>query len=225
MKNERVVSIGSFPVALVSGLILAFSAVAWSHVPIFEDKDIKGFDDALAVNRVDGSHAIYAKLDTPEDVDFFSVEVKEPMRFYANIIVPLSEGYEDYYPVFAVLGPGLPSPGPGLPFEPPEGYGAVLVQAEPGAGDERPVFHEHFSNTFYYRGIPSFDREVTHAGTYYIVVWHTRCEPGSYVVSYGRGEKWSLKDMKGLFSQMKVIKSGLWIIDRAGIGSDFACER
>jgi hypothetical protein len=203
-------------------LMIILPLKAWAHVPLFEDQDTTGFDNALKVTKVKGSNAIYARLESPEDIDFYSVEVKEPMRFYANVIVPLSRGYEDFYPVFAVLGPGLPGPESRVPFELPEGYGAVVVRAEPV--NERPTFHEPASRTDYYRGIPAFDRQVTQAGTYYIVVWHPECNSGSYVVSYGRGEKWGIRDIMGVFGAIKKVRSSDWIIGMKKPDPGFICE-
>ena len=78
--------------------------------------DIKGFSDAITIKDPDISYAVYGRLETTNDVDFYKFAIKSPMDIHAGLIVPEASGYRDYYPTLAVVGPGLAKPVQPLPF-------------------------------------------------------------------------------------------------------------
>lgn len=181
---------------------------ASAHVPMMEGIDSNSFKDALKIPRPETSYAIYANLDRPGDVDFYSFEVKKPMKGHVSLIVPYRPEYQDFYPVYAVIGPGLPAPQGKIPFDLEKGYGAVIISGTTVA--ERPVFYEPFSRMKYYEGIPKFDRELKETGIYYIAVWHPGNETGAYILGYGLAEKFTLKDWQNTFRLLGSIRSGSW---------------
>jgi len=184
-----------------------------AHNPLVFKGDTKGFADALKIPRPAISYAIYSNLETASDVDFYSFQVNKPMLGHVTLIVPVLEGYQNFYPVFAVVGPGLPDPKTDLPFALPSGYGAVVEL--PTRQDPRPVFFEPFSRKSYYRGIGEFKQHLTQTGTYYIVVWHPGCETGAYVVGYGDKEMFTLRDWVNVFKVMPTIKNDSWMVKRS----------
>jgi hypothetical protein len=198
--------------AMALTAILAVPFAANAHKPMFDDPDSTGFDHATKVPDPAISWAVYADLNSCADVDFYSFEVKKPMTLYAGLIVPKRDDYAAFYPVYAIVGPGLPAPAPGtkLPFQPPKGYGVVVMNAAPS--NPRPEFYEPFSKTSYYKGIPDFRRDVTQTGTYYMVVWDPAGEWGSYTATVGMAEKWGWRDLGPTIKAVKKIKNGDWII-------------
>jgi hypothetical protein len=194
-------------------LALTFAAAAASaHVPMMESPETNSFADALKIPRPAYSYAIYGNLEKPGDADYYSFEVTKPMQGHVNLLVPYRPEYLDFYPVFAVIGPGLPAPQTKIPFDLPKGYGAVVISGTPAK--ERPVFYEEFSRTHYYEGIPKFEQKLTQPGIYYIVVWHPANETGAYVLGYGLAEKFTAKDWANTFKLLPSIKSGAWEVKR-----------
>jgi hypothetical protein len=197
--------------ALVSGAMMVLVAgEAWAHRPLLETRDIKGFDDAVVIDDPTGSYAIYGQLQTKGDVDFYRFEVKQPLTADAGMLVPVAPGYREFYPTLALVGPGLPPAD--LPFPLPSGWGAVVVTNAPV--DPRPEFFEEFSRTHYFRSPESLRQPLAATGAWYLAVWHPQGEIGSYVLTFGHGEKWGWKAIAELPRAMKVIKSGEWIIKR-----------
>lgn len=200
-------------------LFLASAAVA--HVPMMEGPDTNSFKDAFKIPRPETSYAVYSNLDRPGDIDFYSFEVKKPMKAHVSLIVPYRPEYLDFYPVYAVVGPGLPAPQSKVPFDLEKGYGAVVFSGMPSA--ERPVFYEAFSRVNYYEGIPKFDQELREPGIYYIVVWHPAGETGAYILGYGLAEKFTAKDWSNTFKLLGSIRSGSWETKRGKPPAECPC--
>jgi len=205
---------------LVLGFI-SFSAAA--HIPMMEQKDSTGFKDAVKIPKPGVSRAIYANLDSAADVDYYSFELSKPMTGHVSLLVPYLPGYEDFYPLFAVVGPGLPPAEINLPFEVPPNYGAVVQHATGAA--PRPTFFEPFSRKNYYRGMEEFKQELVQPGTYYIVVWHPAGEYGAYILGYGDKEWFSLRDWANTFKLLPAIRSDSWVGKRGKPSSPVPANR
>jgi len=172
-------------------LLCPYAAAA--HVPHLEYVDYS-FERPMAIPEpVEKSRAFYAWLEDPDDVDVYAIEIAEPSRLYAQVLVPVCQGYEDLLPWFAVAGPGLPPPDVELPFELPPGYGAwVLENEEPWT--PREAFFEPFGDKWYFEG-PTFDRDVDEAGTWYLYYWSPLGATGDYVAVTGPAEIWEIPDI------------------------------
>ena len=194
--------------AILMASLLVLGGSAFAHQTLLEKNDTSGFDNALTIPKPEFSFAIYARLGAPGDVDYFKFEVKQPMDINAGLLVPFSEKFADFYPVYAIVGPGLPAPLSDIPFELPPGYGAMVVNSKPVT--PRPSFYEPFTATRFYKGITEFDRRVEVPGTYYIVVWHPEGEYGDYLVSYGRTESFTFKELVDSYKIVYEVKSGAW---------------
>ncbi len=199
-------------VSVIWCLILMAPLSAFAHKPLFEDHVSNSLSNAIKIADPQVSYAIYASLTTPTDVHVYALEVSKPMNLHAGLLVPKAPGYEDFYPVYALAGPGLPESKVKLPIELPPGYGAIVISGKPES--PRPVFDEPFSRTQYYEGIPDFDRQVSQTGTYYYIVWHPAGETGSFTGVVGEQEKFGLKDLIPVAKAIRVIHSGQWIIKR-----------
>ena len=193
-------------------VLALISTAAIAHIPVIEETDSDDFSGAVVIPRIYASFAIYAALKPAGDIDYYTFNAEEPYKVHAGILVPYRESYRDFYPNIALAGKDLPPPQEALPFELPEGHGAVVAHPV-NQGENRERFHEPFSNTDYFRTLPYIDEQVQGSENYFLIVWHPEDRPGSYVLVFGKGEKWKYSDLKSLWKKMKIIKSGSWIID------------
>jgi len=202
----------TFKTVLCAGLFCFVLAFSWSevfaHQGILEEKDTTGFDNAIELEKPGVSYAVYAGLKFSGDVDYIKFTIQGPQRVKIGILVPHAEEFKDYYPVYALVGPGLEAPPAGLPFELPEGHGAIVVKSGPVS--ERPEFFEPFSFTRYYRGIEELELDVKAPGSYYVVVWHPEDEYGDYLVSYGGSESFTFAEIIDTYRVVWQVKTGKW---------------
>ena len=129
--------------------ILLTASIAAAHVPYIERSDYSEDKPFYVWKMIEKSKAFYAWLendvDTPsEDIDVYKFKINnKPKNVYIEIIVPVIENYyENFVPWFALVGPNLPSPNQELPFEIPEGYGAIIKE-NVEQGVERETFYEY----------------------------------------------------------------------------------
>jgi hypothetical protein len=168
-------------------LLIAMASPTLAHVPFIEHCDFTERKPFKIYGSVANSKAVYAWFHTGDDIDVYRFKVTEPVRVFVSAVVPICQGYEDLLPWFAVVGPGLPEPDEVLPFELPEGYGAVVLEnLEPG--EPRETFCEPFGGKHYYAG-PLFDQKVSEPGTWYIYYWDPYEMGGDYVASIGLKEE------------------------------------
>jgi hypothetical protein len=129
-----------------------------------------------------------------EDIDVFHFEITQELLVYLEIIVPVVNSYYDeFVPWYALVGPNLPKPSQELPFDIPEGYGAIIKEnLEPGV--ERETFYEPFGGKSYYKG-PIYEQEMSEPGDYYVYSWDPYQNGGDYVMVIGKGEFFGLFDI------------------------------
>jgi hypothetical protein len=177
--------------AMVLGLSLLALAVkpALAHQPYFEEEDIRA-EDPWKIKDPTISTALYATLESPDDVDYYAFEGLEREVILLELTIPQIEGQEEFAPTMALIGPGLPDAGlrlDGLPARVPvpEGMGALVI--EPPLGPA-PTFYEPFSRTSYWE---RQEQRVTlpTGGQYVVAVWHPEGEVGRYTFVIGEKEK------------------------------------
>jgi hypothetical protein len=128
------------------------------------------------------------------DIDVYSFTIKQPLRVYLEVIVPVCDGYyANFTPWFALVGPGLPQPNQTLPFDVPQGYGVIVKQDAP-PGSPREQFYEPFGGKSYYQG-PRFDETINISGTYYVYYWDPYQKGGDYVAVLGYKEQFPPLDI------------------------------
>jgi len=201
------------PFLLLPAILLAGARPGAAHKPLFDEPDSTSFEDAQHIRDPQVSYAIYANLSAPDDIDFYALDVRRPMPLYAGLLVPCRRGYRDFYPAYAIVGPGLPAPDCDLPFALPDGHGALVVI--PAPVKPRPTFYEPFTSTRYYEGIPETEQRVETRGTYYLVIWHPTGETGGYTAVVGREEKWQAKDIFPTLKAVERIQQGAWMGERS----------
>ncbi|MDJ0765754.1 MAG: hypothetical protein QNJ97_22410 [Myxococcota bacterium] len=191
--------------------VLLGMGVAQAHVPYLETDDYTDDDPFEIPRTIRQSLAAYAWLEFDEagteDVDVYTFDVKWSWEtnVFIETLVPVCAGYEDFLPAFAIVGPGLPEPSAALPFDIPQGQGAIVVEnLEPG--EERPQFFEPFGDKDYYQG-PNFE-QVMPTGTYTVYVWDPYGLGGDYVIVFGDKEIWGISDIIRAFVETPKIRRG-----------------
>lgn len=185
MNNTRII------ISTIIVFLLTASIVS-AHVPYIERTDYSEEKPYYVWKMIEKSKAFYAWLENndgiSQDIDVYKFKInKQTKNIYIELIVPVIEDYyENFVPWFALVGPNLPTPDYNLPFEIPEGYGAIVKEnVEPGS--ERETFFEPFGGKSYYYG-PTLDMDVSDSGTYFIYCWDPYNQGGDYVLVIGKGE-------------------------------------
>jgi len=168
------------------GLLAVVLAVtpALAHQPFFEDGDIVAAQP-WQIDDPSISTALYATLDSPGDVDYYSFEGLAREVILLELTIPQIEGQEDFAPAMVLMGPGLPDAD--LPDEiaRAEGAGVLVIDPPPGPA---PTFYEPFSRTSYWE---RQEQRVTlpAGGRYVVAVWHPQGDLGRYTFVIGEKEE------------------------------------
>jgi hypothetical protein len=170
----------------VVGLLVVALVVtpALAHQPFFEDEDIVAAQP-WQIDDPNISTALYATLDSPGDVDYYSFEGLAREVILLELTIPQIEGQETFAPTMALIGPGLPDADLPDQIAPVEGSGAIVIEPPPGPA---PTFYEPFSRTSYWE---RQEQRVTlpSGGRYVVAVWHPDGEVGRYTFVIGEREK------------------------------------
>lgn len=185
-------------------LVLLLSATAaYAHVPFLEDEDF-AHGSPFTPELPHQSIAVYAWLESAEDVDYYTFELPQKTPFLAEILVPVHDQYREFRPGFALIGKGFPKPPASLPVTPHEGYGALVFLDD--VTKARESFYEPFGGKSYYRG-PRLER-VLEPGRYTLVYWDPRRRKGDYVAVIGKKEIWRGKDILRALRVTPLIRQG-----------------
>ena len=168
-----------------AGFFWVFTLSALGHVPYLEEEDFSPKRPFFHFD-VTQSIAVYAWLESPDDVDVYVCWVQQPSRLFLEALVPVCPAYESFFPSFAVFGPGLPAPA--TPVIGP--YRLATVDWS-DRSEPRETFYEPFGDKTYYQG-PAYDQQVTIPGLYFIFVWDPDGVGGDYVLAIGKEERWPL---------------------------------
>ena len=175
MKQGSISSI--FAIAL---LVLLVPALA--HQPFFEDKEFTA-DNPGHIKDPTVSTAMYATLETPNDVDYYSFNGSIGQSVLLSITIPQIAGQENFAPAMALIGRGLP-PGD-LPKQviKPQDSGVRILPSPANATS----FFEPFSRTSYWTRQEQFV-ELPANGSYSVAVWDDKGQIGRYVFVIGDRE-------------------------------------
>lgn len=188
---------------------------AWAHVPYLETRDYSP-EQPFAVGDVTQSKAVYAWLKNGGDVDVYNFEITAPTRLLVDVLVPVCPDYATFRPAYAIVGPGLPQPAEPIPYELPEGYGAIVVP--PGDPSSWEVLYEPFGGKRYYDG-PNFDQEISTPGQWSLVYWDPAGVGGDYVAAIGYEEAFSAADIIRSLIVTPLIRRDLELHSPCGGGS------
>jgi hypothetical protein len=199
---------------LIGIILVVFSAsiCVTAHVPYFEHRDFSEEKPFNVRKMVTQSKAIYSWLENDgvnpcEDIDIYKMKVIRPINMYLEIIVPVVDDlYEEFVPWYALVGPGLPIPSQYLPFDLPDGYGAIVMEnVEPG--EPRETFYEPFGGKSYYEG-PKFEGKINETGIYYVYCWDPYKQGGDYTIVIGNLEIWGPLDIARAIIYTPLIRLG-----------------
>ena len=198
-----------FKIFLIISTFVLVTAQSWAHVPYFEHQDFSVQKPFTVEYSIEQSLAIYAWLEkndlgNSEDLDVFVFRIEEPTNVYLEVLVPECPGYEEFYPWFALVGPGLSEPNGAIPFDIPPNYGIEIIQNEKSS-ESRDTFYEFFGGKSYYRG-PHFYKNLNIPGTYYVYFWDPDQKGGDYVAVLGRKEIWRFRDICQAFRNTPLIR-------------------
>ncbi len=191
----------------LSGLAgLLAGGAALGHVPFLEQEDYS-FDAPYIVEDVTNSKSIHAALTSPDDVDVYLIRIEEPTRIYTTTNVPFCPQFATFGVTYALTGPGLPAPESALPFDLPEGHGAVIVRDQPGSAEDRPTWLEPFSGRQMYTA-PEYAIDDAPPGDYRMVVWSERGETGNYIAVIGEAEIFNAPEIQQVRMTSPLLKNG-----------------
>ena len=173
-------------IALTLALTLTGIAVvpALAHRPYFEEQDIES-DAPWSVDDPTISTALYATLESADDVDYYTFDGKRGQEILLELTIPQIEGQDEFAPSMALMGPGLSAGDlPGRVIQPEE-TGSLLIPPPPGAA---PTFFEPFSRTSYWE---RQEQRITlpSDGRYVVAVWHPDGQVGRYTFVIGDKER------------------------------------
>lgn len=186
---------------MMAALATFVAGNAAAHVPYLERTDYTP-QAPFVVQDPPHSIAVYGWLQDGTDVDVFTMTISNATPLFAEILVPVAPAYADFFPKFAVIGPGLPPPTEALPVSLPAGHGAIVLNY---ASTQREKEFEPFGGKYYYQG-PDFDETVTATGTWQIVVWDPQHKKGDYVLAVGREEGFEGPDWVRAIVNTKIIR-------------------
>ncbi len=174
-------------------MLLLIIGVSFAHYPVFAPEGINGFESALLIKNAETSWGIYAKLEKGR-VDYYKFEVKEPLDFYVNILVPYTKSNKEFVPSFALLGPGLGEPDRDFPIKNLlRGYG--VLEFNPKTLDYTEIIYESFTDTRYLKGM-EYETKLDREGVYYAVVYSVDAEEfGDYVLVVGNEDRYNIFDL------------------------------
>lgn len=171
---------------VVVGLsLMAFPAPgALAHRPYFEEEDISVSEPWL-VDDPSISTAIYATLDSAQDVDYFMFDGERGEVILVAMTIPQIEGQESFAPTMALIGPGLGETDLPSRIAVPVGAGSMVIEPPP---DPASTFFEPFSRTSYWE---RQERHITlpETGRYLVAVWNPEAEVGRYTFVIGEKER------------------------------------
>ncbi len=168
--------------ALISSLT-AEPRTARAEVPILETNAPGGdyglFEDGQYVPEPWFMWFVLGELSSADDVDMAKFDYQAGDRFKAEIFIPGHEELRAFDPHLALIGPGLPRPLEPLPFEIPEGMGAVVATSD-GTFD----YFDIFTQMVYF---PRARIEVVmpQTGRYYVAVWGKPVGIARYALDIG----------------------------------------
>lgn len=170
-------------VVLASVFIGVHVRSAAAHQPYFEDDDWSA-DAPYTVPDPTVSTALYATLDSRQDIDYVTFAGQAGQRVLIGLTIPQIEGQAEFAPALALIGPGLPALELPAGIEAPPGAGGIVLAPPPGAARS---FFEPFSRTRYWeRQEERFTLPAD--GNYVVAVWHPAGAVGRYTLVVGDRE-------------------------------------
>lgn len=178
---------------LACGLLLLTPGLAAAHKPYFSDGGHGTAADAWEIEDIDTSIVLYDEVTCEAPVLWMRFEAEADAELYVQLGVPELDWLADYRPSIAVLAPGLPEAA--LPFEIPEGLGAVVIDTAAVSAPDS--FYEPFSQTSSWV-LAEETLTLAEAGAGYVVAWDPEALTGKLWVAVGTEEVFTSEDWQNV---------------------------
>ena len=163
---------------------------AFGHKPIQSDGTNVIFENALQIPDHKISWAIYEQLE-PSQTKFYKFDAKEGDSFYASIVIPKLDRFENYKPGLALIGEGFDINSiHRIDAELPPG--GIIVYNYDGQIPST-EFYEPFTQTNYWER-QEIRITIPADGVYYIAVYDSQGVLGKYSLAIGVIEDFSMVD-------------------------------
>jgi len=150
-------------------------------------------DDAgnqIMIDNLQTSFAFYRGLNSPRQVDIYTINAQGGEHLHAGINIPAITGLDHYAVTVALTGPGLP---PANRDDLPAGYtyitSALIFHSKVGQD-----FFEPFTQTHYW-GRQRIEFNLPRTGVYHLLIWSPDGQPGKYVLDTGEAEVYGPADL------------------------------
>lgn len=165
--------------------LIALIVPSAAHQPFFEDNEFD-IDNPGRIRDPTISTAMYSTLGKVDDVDYYAFNASKNQSILLSITIPQIEGQDNFAPVMALIGPGLPSgdlPGNISSISTPDNSGFIILPPPLNAT----AFFEPFSRTSYWTRQEQYV-VAPETGSYLVAVWDEMGQMGRYVFVAGDKE-------------------------------------
>jgi hypothetical protein len=193
--NKKIITI------LFAAALLLLSIDVMAHRPIGIGGEIGlSPDQAIVVEDIAVSQVAYRAISSDMPQLWMAFEGQAGESLDAQLGIPAIEGFENYRPSMAVVGPGLPKNT--LPFDIPQGMGAIVLESKVG---ETEIFYEPFSDTNSLI-LGNLELNLPVSGQYFVVAYHPDGVEGKLWIALGTLEKFGASDMGKMPEWLKSVR-------------------
>ncbi len=185
-------------VSIIVGFI---AAPAWAHVPLPPGTYVDP-ESALYIPNPDVSQVLYYERSPQKPELWLSFDGEQPL--WVEFGVPVIPGLENFEPILALVGPGLPPADADVPFTIPANKGVRILSPDPGIA--RGEFFERFTGTPSW-DLGTWDVMLPEEGRYYLVATGPKGCYGKLWVAVGTREVFTLTDILTLPQIMRDVRA------------------
>ncbi len=172
-----------FGLAVIIAIFMASSGFA--HMPYWSEGEFVDQETAMMIDDIEASILVYNEVTCDSEQLWLTFDAQPEEKLFVQLGTPLLERLRDYYPSMAILAKGLPEPEQELPFEIPEGLGAIVIET-----DEDTEYYEYFEEFSETDFVIMFEEEyvLKEGGVGYVVAWHPERRTGKLYTAVGTRE-------------------------------------
>lgn len=189
-------------------LVFVVASAAQAHRPLLERSLRPGGTWETAAQLADptlASQAVYGRLSSPSEVDFYKFTSSKADAIPFEALVPVRPSDREFRPWLVVIGKSIAAtPDAQIPFALPEGYQAHVIRP-PAA---RTYFYEPYSLEYLYHGTEE-KLQLAEGETYYVAIFDPEHHVGDYSLGLGSVENFEGASKVGLAANVLGAKLGL----------------
>jgi hypothetical protein len=160
--------------------LLMRPAPAHAEQPILEPGDYGGFDNPQPVPEPWFMWFVMGKLHNDTDIDVSAFDYPAGQRFKAEMYIPAHDDLKEFSPDIALVGPGLPQPNEPLPFQLPQGMGAIVARST-----STYAYFDVFTQMTYFPRAKIEIEQMPQSTRYYMVVFGKPVGRALYALDIG----------------------------------------